>query len=369
MKHRIVSASEKRRQHILPFLTFPLTKSCNLRCRYCGDGGEMSASAVDQWRGVEAIGHVASEAGRQGIQKFRLTGGEPLVHPDFATICRRLEGIVPYVHVNTNGTLLKRHARDLAGLSRDVFHFAVSLDTLHEGTFDALTHTKGQLGQVVEGTRLLAELGLLLRVNMVVTQANIDHVPMIIAFCSEVGCHLKLLDVVSVPLPFDSRPSLHVSLNPVEEWLSASADGVEDHAYAASFGTPCTIYRVGDVRVTVKSTWNGSRYDRAGICRGCEYYPCHEGLYDIFALPDGRIVGCRWNESSVAKQASQARDASSTEGTRADLEWLCRVFQRAEHVPRTANPPMAPYPEFVTRRLAAPLRRAPLQPSSVAGPA
>lgn len=106
------------------------------------------------------------------------------------------------------------------------------------------------------------------------------------------------------------------------------------HEYARAFGTPCRIYKVKGVEVTVKNTWNGSRYDTNGICRSCEYFPCHEGLYDIFALPDGRVVGCRWSDSSVAATNAANDRYTSEHNFEAALDKMASIFQRAQYVAR-----------------------------------
>lgn len=344
----LVSPDEKSERNIQPFLTFPITKSCNFRCRYCGEGGEMSASRISAWSST-ALLNTARIAVACGIEKIRLTGGEPLIHPEFETIAIGLSSLVSYLHVNSNGSLARRKSSILAALDPDVVHFAVSLDSLTESTCKSLSGGRAHLSEIKAGLETLAELDLLLRINMVVTTENIHEIASIIEYCGELGCDLKLLDVVSVPVPFDSRSDLHVSLLPVEAELSKLASHVEHHEYARSFGTPCLIYVVDGVRITVKNTWNGSRYDVNGICRGCEYFPCHEGLYDVFVLPDGRIAGCRWSGSSVIADPSvleETRDSDSG-SVGAGLTAISSIFQRADHVSREMNAAMRPYPEFV----------------------
>jgi molybdenum cofactor biosynthesis enzyme MoaA len=345
----LIPASAKTRTKTLPFLTFPITKACNFRCDYCGEGGELSASMVDRWDAGDLLSK-ARLAVAHGVTKIRLTGGEPFMHRNIAEIMLGLQELGVYVHVNTNGYMLPRRRSLLRQLSRN-FHFAVSLDTTDEARFHAITQTKDTFRATVRGIELVAEMGLLMRLNMVVTQANVSDVPAIISYCRQLGCDLKLLDVVSVPLPFGSRQALHVCLTDVEERLAAEADAVEFHEYARSFGTPCRIYSVGGVQVTVKNTWHGSRYDAGGICDECPYFPCHEGLYDIFSLPDGRVVGCRWSESSVAA-TNESGDRYAREGDYIQaLERMADVFRRADHVARESNPAMRPQPEFVRESL------------------
>ncbi len=39
---------------------------------------------------------------------------------------------------------------------------------------------------------------------------------------------------------------------------------------------------------------HGSRFDLEGLCKDCSHFPCHEGLYDCYVLPDGNVLPCRW---------------------------------------------------------------------------
>ena len=345
----LLPPSVKLNDGVLPFITFPLLKTCNLRCAYCGTGGELSASMRSEWLLQDLLQRIP-QAYAFGFRKFRLTGGEPLLYRHFDTVLSaldQLDGV--YIHLNTNGTFVRRH-RDVFASSSAQLHVAVSLDSLLEEKFDSIVGRPGYFEQTIHGIQYLADIGRLLRLNMVVTNRNADEIREIIAFCRTLGCHLKLLDVVSVPLPYGHRNDIHVSLTPVESFLMEEADDIEFHEYARAFGTPCRIYVVNGVRVTVKNTWNGSRYDVSGICRGCPYFPCHEGLYDVFALPDGRVVGCRWSDSSVAARTESDRYAPTTDFHNA-LREMTTVFQRAHHVARSTNSAMAPNPTFVVQSL------------------
>lgn|SRR5262249_1290031 len=330
----------------MPFLTFPLLKACNFKCEYCGEGGELSASMKAQWDVDVMIDRIYA-AHRLGVRKFRITGGEPFLFKGIGRVLETLNDIGCYTHVNTNGSYLRKHEALLQKLNSN-FHFAISLDSVHKDNFDVISKTEGYYDVTMDGIELVASLHRLLRLNMVVTKYNVQEIGEMIDYCRKIKCNLKLLDVVSVPLPFGDRKDLHVSFRGVEEQLRTLADRVEDHEYARAFGTPCKIYHVGGVAVTVKSTWNGSRYDLNGICKGCEYFPCHEGLYDIFALPDGRVVGCRWSDTSVAaSNLSEDRYDAEADFEEA-LTKMATIFQRTEYLAREKNDPMVPHPYFVT---------------------
>lgn len=348
----IIDPEIKEDAGITPFLTFPLLKACNFHCNYCGEGGELSASMVNQWDHELLIKRIYT-AHRLGVRKFRLTGGEPFLYKHIASVLETLNKLGCYTHINTNGSFIQQHEDVISRLNSNM-HFAVSLDTVREDKFDHIAQTQRKFdyyNRTLEGIKLLKGYNRLLRVNMVVTIDNVDEIFDMIDFCAEIGCNLKLLDVVSVPLPFGDRRNLHVSFNEIEEKLLKAADYVDNHEYARAFGTPCKIYVVKGVRVTAKNTWNGSRYELEGICKGCEYFPCHEGLYDIFALPDGRVVGCRWSDTSVAA-TNTANDRYKAEGDfEAALQRLFGIFRRATYMPRTENEIMKPKPYFVLHSL------------------
>ena len=97
-------------------------------------------------------------------------------------------------------------------------------------------------------------------------------------------------------------------------------------------------YKFGNVYVTVRNSTKGSHYDIKGIspvCFGCPEFPCHEGLYDIFALSDGRICSCRWTEkqkfSDTAKQ----------------IEFLINAFKKSFFIKRNNNNNMRIRNEFI----------------------
>lgn len=340
MAFQIIKSNVKKDIKLMPFVTFPLTKVCNFRCQYCGDGGELSASMIESYD-FNVLKDKIYQAHKRGVRKFRLTGGEPFTYPRIVDILKIFDEIGVYLHVNTNGSLIEKFKDEIETLG-DNIHFAVSLDTLRPELFDTISGTKGMFEKVLSGIDILSKTGHLLRVNMVVTKLNQDEIFDIVEFCSLKNCHLKLLDVVSVPLPFGDRKDLHVPFIELENLLREKSQRIHDHQYARSFGTPCLIYVYNGVRITVKSTWNGSRYDVNGICDGCSYFPCHEGLYDIFALPDNRVVGCRWSEESVIENGKNFEEK---------LENIAEIFQRADYVERKYNEAMPPNPDFVVKSL------------------
>src|SRR5438094_1835956 len=138
-------------------LRISVTDRCNLRCTYCmpEDVVFMDRSALLTF---EEIAHFVRVAAPLGIDKVRLTGGEPLMRRDLPTLVRMLAGVpgLRDLGLTTNGLLLAEQARPLyqAGLRR----INVSLDTLDPDCFRRVTRRDG-LGRVLEGIRAAKEAG------------------------------------------------------------------------------------------------------------------------------------------------------------------------------------------------------------------
>jgi cyclic pyranopterin phosphate synthase len=180
---------------ILRDLRVSITDRCNFRCLYClpeteaaqnfyrGHWAKLpnSAPIVQQWvpksaiLSFEEIERVVRIAASLGIQKIRLTGGEPLLRHGLEDLIARLAKIpgLEDLAMTTNGFLFAQKARALreAGLHRVSF----SMDSLDRDNFKKITGRDG-LGEVLEGIRLARELGFHpVKVNAVVIREINDH--------------------------------------------------------------------------------------------------------------------------------------------------------------------------------------------------
>lgn len=313
----------------LPFLSFPITKKCNFHCLYCGTGGEATASCQGD-TSLEVIKENVDRGLLKGIKKIRITGGEPFLHSNIKEILNYLGSLGVYVLVNTNGSLITRNASWIKKLPTTV-KFAVSFDTLRKERLKTISGYENH-NDIVEGIYLLKSNGNLLRVNMVINKHNCDEVYDIIEFCKRVGCDLKILDVVSVPVPFSpERQDFYREVNSLEREFNEKCDEVYSHEYTRGFGTPCFRYKFGDTFVTVKNSKKGSHYDikrTDSLCKKCNYYPCHEGLYDLFCLSDGRLCSCRWTEEQISRDPEK------------QIDWLIDAFKKSVYVYTGTNSDM-----------------------------
>ena len=111
----------------------------------------------------------------------------------------------------------------------------------------------------MRGTKILKDLGYLMRINMVVGSFNLDEVDAMIDFCRGTGCDLKLQEVASVPYPNSEWNEIHVDLSCIEQALIDKAGRVVVHDYARSFGIPVKVFDIEGVMVTLKSMSVSSR--------------------------------------------------------------------------------------------------------------
>lgn len=132
------------------YLRLSVTDLCNYRCRYCMPAEGVRKRPHSEILSVEECVEVVRAAAACGIQKVRLTGGEPLVRRGILEICRGIAAIpeITELCLTTNGSLLADLARPLreAGVAR----LNISIDTLRPDRFAAMTRT-GALSQVLEG--------------------------------------------------------------------------------------------------------------------------------------------------------------------------------------------------------------------------
>jgi cyclic pyranopterin phosphate synthase len=156
-------------QRPINYLRISVTDRCNLRCIYCMPPEGVDLVSHQEILSYEEVYTVAQAAAELGIDKIRLTGGEPLVRLGLPKLIQMLAGIkaIDDISLTTNGTLLGDYAAELkkAGLQR----INVSLDTLKPDRFERITRSGSNLGQVLEGIRVAREVGLEpVKLNMVV---------------------------------------------------------------------------------------------------------------------------------------------------------------------------------------------------------
>ncbi|MDD1368980.1 GTP 3',8-cyclase MoaA [Bacillus sp. MHSD_36] len=163
-------------QRPLKDLRISVTDRCNFRCRYCMPeeifGPDYSFLSNDKILSFDEIERITRIFVSLGVRKLRITGGEPLLRRGLPQLIERLNKIdgVEDIGLTTNGSLLKKFAPDLykAGLPR----VTVSLDSLEEERFFYLNGNRSKVQRVLEGIQAAAEVGMKIKINMVVQKGE-----------------------------------------------------------------------------------------------------------------------------------------------------------------------------------------------------
>jgi len=179
-------------------LRISVTDRCNLRCTYCMPE-EVTFMPRAELLTFEEIVYFVRVAVPLGINKVRLTGGEPLMRRDIHKLVRMLAGVsgLHDIGLTTNGLLLAQQAQLLfdAGLRR----LNVSLDTLDAGRFRELTRRDG-LDDVLAGLLAAKAAGFRpIKVNAVAVRGFIEHDAVPLArFCREHGFEMRFIEYMPI---------------------------------------------------------------------------------------------------------------------------------------------------------------------------
>lgn len=176
-------------------LRLSITARCNERCVYCvGEGGARADG--DELTRAELV-EICRAAVALGVRKLRLTGGEPLLRADVATLCRELAALpgLDELCLTTNGLLLPDLADELrrAGVRR----VNLSLDSLRPERYAALTRT-GTLRQALAGLRAALDAGFArVKLNTVLLGGvNDDEIGDFIALTRELPLEARFLELM-----------------------------------------------------------------------------------------------------------------------------------------------------------------------------
>ena len=185
-------------QRAISYLRVSVTDRCDFRCVYCMSEN-MTFLPKKELLTLEELDRLCSTFVRLGVEKLRITGGEPLVRRDIMTFFRAMgrhldTGALKELTVTTNGSQLERFADDLyaAGVRR----VNVSLDTLDEEKFARVTRW-GRLPQVLRGIDAAQKAGLKIKINAVALKGfNEDELATMTEWCASRDMDLTWIEVM-----------------------------------------------------------------------------------------------------------------------------------------------------------------------------
>lgn len=180
-------------------LRVSVTDRCNLRCQYCMPERDYVWLPREDVLHFEEISRLVDVFAAAGVDRVRLTGGEPLVRRDLPRLVELLAGkpAIRDLALTTNGVLLGEQARPLkaAGLHR----VTVSLDTMLPDRFEALTRSDAH-GRVLAGIAAAAEAGFAaLKIDAVVMRGvNDDELVPLLEYGRSVGAEVRFIEYMDV---------------------------------------------------------------------------------------------------------------------------------------------------------------------------
>ena len=203
------------------YLRISLTDNCNLRCFYCMPEEDYDFTPASKLMQAAEIEELSKIFVAQGVNKIRLTGGEPLVRKDAGDIIKRLSKLPVKLTLTTNGTRL----HEFADLLQDagVTSLNISLDTLNKDKFNLMTR-RNQFERVWDNIHLMLRRGFHVKVNMVVIN-NLNHEEVLdfVAWTKEEPVHVRFIEF----MPFTGNRWANekvVTLHQILEMVSAQYD-------------------------------------------------------------------------------------------------------------------------------------------------
>lgn len=182
----------------ITYLRVSVTDRCDFRCTYCM-AEQMTFLPKADLLTLEELDRLCSAFVGLGVEKLRITGGEPLVRKGIMTFFRAMSrhlasGSLRELTLTTNGSQLRKHAAELADCG--VRRINVSLDTLDDAKFATITRW-GRLPQVLDGIAAAKEAGLKVKINAVALKGfNEDEQFTLTDWCARQGHDLTWIEVM-----------------------------------------------------------------------------------------------------------------------------------------------------------------------------
>jgi cyclic pyranopterin phosphate synthase len=281
-------------------LRISITGRCNVKCLYCHHDGILPQN---EEMTPDEIFRIAQVARAIGIEKMRLSGGEPLIRPDIVEIVEKISTLgFRDISITTNGTMLAVYAGKLvkAGLNR----VNVSLDTLNPETYKFIT-SRDYLESAKKGIQAAAQAGMNpVKVNMVVMKdLNHEEIWDMFNFCKENNAVLQLIELLKTESCPDTDfiDQYHYEMEELEEELAQAADKVKTR----DFMQDRKKYFVDDGEIEIVKPMDNTQF-----CKNCTR---------LRITPDGKIKPCLLRNDNLMNIIGAIRSGE-------DMEELKKIF-------------------------------------------
>lgn len=264
------------------YVRLSVTDRCDFRCVYCM-AENMQFLPHSQVLTLEEIHDVAAAFTELGVERIRLTGGEPLVRRNVLSLIERLGQLPAELSLTTNGSQLHKMAGDLAAFGVDRLN--ISLDSLQQDRFRELTRTD-RLQQVLDGIEAARSAGFKrIKLNTVVLKGrNDDEVIDLIEFARRSELDISFIE--EMPLGQITEHGRAESFCSSDELRERISDHFELSPSTERTGGPSRYYRLADSQTRVGFISPHSH----NFCGDCNR---------VRVTVEGRLLLCLGNEHSV----------------------------------------------------------------------
>lgn len=294
-------------------LRVSLTDRCNFRCFYCLPHGEPPIAPKEQMLSYEEIEYVCDIFVSLGIEKIRLTGGEPMLRRDIETIIRKIAKLKPALHdlaLTTNGYFLPERAQSLkeAGLDR----VTISLDSLKRDIFKRMTGVD-VLDKVLAGIAAAKKANLEpIKINAVIVRGhNEDEVADFAAFAREHDVKMRFIEFMPLDSGHEWSRADVVSGKEIRDRIGERfplvsvevARGSETSSrYRFADGAPGEIGIIAPVTEPFCGACSRIRLTADGQIRTCLFSTVEHSLRDVVRIGASRNEIVEYIESVILKK-------------------------------------------------------------------
>ena len=275
-------------------LRISITNRCNVKCFYCHHDGIVPQNYEMSSNEMQRIVKVAKEI---GIEKIRLSGGEPLIRDDIIDIVTKISSVgFRDISLTTNGVLLGKYALALykAGLTR----VNVSFDTLNPETYKLITK-RDYMELAKKGIEKAVKAGLNpVKVNMVVMKGiNDSEIWDMFQFCKDTGAILQLIELLKTENCQESEffDEYHYDMGELEDELSKISNRVKTRRFMQD--RKKYFVNGGEIEIV-------RPMDNTEFCKNCTR---------LRITPDGKIKPCLLRNDNLVDLIEPMRKGFSDE--------------------------------------------------------
>lgn len=303
------------------YLRLAVTDRCNLRCFYCMPEEGINYVPRPELLSYEEMLRIVQVLVPLGINKLRLTGGEPFLRRDFMDFLRaisRIEGLTD-IHLTTNGTLTAPHIAELKQLG--VKSVNLSIDTLDQERFAAITR-RDVLPQVLETLDSLLAHGITTKLNAVVmADRNIEDILPMVALTKQQPIDVRFIE----EMPFNGSGAhyeqLHWNHRRIVEHIQVAYPTLTKlpdppHSTSASYQVPGFQGTIGVIAAYTRTfcgSCNRIRITPQGMLKTCLY---DDGVLSIRDVLRAGATDQQLRDTFVSTLQHRAKDGWEAEGKR-----------------------------------------------------